>query len=364
MFKKKSRCCWGFLWRRSTATRANYERRRPGCPCIGSRRRLGGPGRFPSFFASAAESAAGLSRAAVPPFAASRVDGRGARHPARALARGALSRPFPGRGLRHAAGRRRLLLLDPHPIPPPGGGRGEPRTPRPTHPSSLPKTAVAGHRSQSALELGQHQAAGPRQVDLLRPLCNPRRLQPVCRRLDGGASGGQGTGPPVHRRKPVPSTRSSPASSPSTPTGVPHDLQARGLFARRSGRHQDPQPPARLRRQSLLGEPFQDLEVSTGVSRPLRLPTACPELLPGVLLLVQHRASSFRSRTADPRGGSQPPGRTGPRPPSAHARHRLSPHPERFVRKPPQPPALPTAVWINPPPKPESGPPDSEETVQ
>src|ERR1017187_953747 len=39
-------------------------------------------------------------------------------------------------------------------------------------------------------------------------------------------------------------------------------------------------------------------------------------------------------------------------------------HPERFVRKPPQPPALPTAVWINPPPKPESGPPDSEETVQ
>ncbi|HYZ97355.1 MAG TPA: hypothetical protein VE575_01315, partial [Acidimicrobiales bacterium] len=24
-------------------------------------------------------------------------------------------------------------------------------------------------------------------------------------------------------------------------------------------------------------------------------------------------------------------------------------HPERFVRKPPQPPALPTAVWINKP---------------
>ena len=29
-------------------------------------------------------------------------------------------------------------------------------------------------------------------------------------------------------------------------------------------------------------------------------------------------------------------------------------HPERFVRKPPQPPALPTEVWINPPQKPES----------
>jgi putative transposase len=39
-------------------------------------------------------------------------------------------------------------------------------------------------------------------------------------------------------------------------------------------------------------------------------------------------------------------------------------HPERFVRKPPQPPALPTEVWINPPPKSESGPSDSEEKTQ
>lgn len=39
-------------------------------------------------------------------------------------------------------------------------------------------------------------------------------------------------------------------------------------------------------------------------------------------------------------------------------------HPERFVQKPPQPPALPTEVWINPPPKPESGPPDSEKKAQ
>ena len=38
-------------------------------------------------------------------------------------------------------------------------------------------------------------------------------------------------------------------------------------------------------------------------------------------------------------------------------------HPERFVRKPPQPPALPTEVWINPPPKPESGPLDPEKTT-
>ncbi len=35
-------------------------------------------------------------------------------------------------------------------------------------------------------------------------------------------------------------------------------------------------------------------------------------------------------------------------------------HPERFVRKPPRPPALPTEVWINPPPKSESAALDSD----
>jgi len=39
-------------------------------------------------------------------------------------------------------------------------------------------------------------------------------------------------------------------------------------------------------------------------------------------------------------------------------------HPERFVRKPPQPPALPTEVWINPPAKPESATADSEKKTQ
>jgi putative transposase len=39
-------------------------------------------------------------------------------------------------------------------------------------------------------------------------------------------------------------------------------------------------------------------------------------------------------------------------------------HPERFVRKPPQPPALPTEVWINPPSKNESAISDSERKPQ
>ena len=39
-------------------------------------------------------------------------------------------------------------------------------------------------------------------------------------------------------------------------------------------------------------------------------------------------------------------------------------HPERFVRKPPQPPALPTEVWINPPQKSESDLSGSEKKTQ
>jgi putative transposase len=39
-------------------------------------------------------------------------------------------------------------------------------------------------------------------------------------------------------------------------------------------------------------------------------------------------------------------------------------HPERFVRKPPRPPLLPTEVWINPPPKSESAFSDSEKKTQ
>ncbi len=39
-------------------------------------------------------------------------------------------------------------------------------------------------------------------------------------------------------------------------------------------------------------------------------------------------------------------------------------HPERFVHKPPQPLALPTEVWINPPPKSEPGKiPDSDKNT-
>ena len=63
---------------------------------------------------------------------------------------------------------------------------GVPRAPRSTDPSDLPETGTGGHRSQSSLDLGHHQAAGARQVDVLLPLRDPRHLQPLRHRLDGG----------------------------------------------------------------------------------------------------------------------------------------------------------------------------------
>ena len=77
--------------------------------------------------------------------------------------------------------------------------KANPRTPRPTCSSALPEAGTAGHRAQSALELGHHQAAGAGQVDLLLSLRDPRCLQPLRHRLDGGHARKRGTGQAADR---------------------------------------------------------------------------------------------------------------------------------------------------------------------
>ena len=89
-----------------------------------------------------------------------------------------------------------------------------------------------------------------------------------------------------------------------------HALQARGVPAGRSQRHQDPQPALHLQRQSVFGKPVPHHEISPRVSRSLRLHSRQPRLLPDVLSLVQRRPSSFRNRHDDARHG---PLRPGPR---------------------------------------------------
>ncbi len=127
-------------------------------------------------------------------------------------------------------------------------------------------------------------------------------------------------------------------------------LQAGRVPARRSRRHQDPQPTLHLDRQPVLGGPVQDAEVPARVPRPFRLDRARPRVLPRLLRLVQRPAPPLRDRLHDPR-------RRPPRPRQPASRHNAprvldaayAAAPERFVRRPPTPPPLPTAVWINKP---------------
>ena len=72
------------------------------------------------------------------------------------------------------------------------------------------------------------------------------------------------------------------------------EVQAGGLFAGRLGRQENPQPPARLGRQSLFRKPVPHPEISAGVPGPLRVHPGQPRFLAGVLSLVQRRASPLR----------------------------------------------------------------------
>src|ERR1035438_1511509 len=72
-------------------------------------------------------------------------------------------------------------------------------TSSPTRPSawtppSVSEAGTSGHCAEPALELGHHQTEGRGQMDLLLSLCHFGCLQPVCGRLDGGASRECGVG--------------------------------------------------------------------------------------------------------------------------------------------------------------------------
>ena len=101
---------------------------------------------------------------------------------------------------------------------------------------------------------------------------------------------------PAHLRKPRhPPRTTDPARRPRLLD------QAGRAAARRSRGHQDRAPP-RLRRQPLLGGPVQDLEIPTGLPRPVRIhrrrPCHCPSQ-------VQPRTPTLRYRPVQP--GIAPP---------------------------------------------------------
>src|SRR6266571_3920751 len=115
--------------------------------------------------------------AAPDPCAGARTERAGgrARGPPRAPLRG----PGAHAGLRAPARRGALPLLAAHDVPSPGRVPGGARAAGSAPPPALRRAAALGHAAQRGLELGHHEAPGPREVDVLLPLRDPRRVQPL-----------------------------------------------------------------------------------------------------------------------------------------------------------------------------------------
>ena len=200
-----------------------------------------------------------------------------------------------------------------------GGVRG---APRPAVASRLRQARAAGRAPQPALVLGHHEAARPHEAEQ-RPLRDPRRLQPIRRRLDRPA--------PRERRG------RQGADRPSRPAAAGHaravdrarrprqldDLKARRLPACRSRPDQDPQPAPHLHRQPLLRSAVQDAQVPAGVPATLPEHRARAHVLPRVLRLLQPLPPALRDRLDDAGDRSPRPRRVHARRPQRRARRRL-----------------------------------------
>ena len=157
-----------------------------------------------------------------------------------------------------------------------GRARTGARAPRAAPASALRGAGAARRAAQRGVLVGHHQAQGPGDLDVLLPLRDPRRLQPLRRRLDRPAPRGLARRQGPHR----PSLRAAahPARSAdgARRSRQLDDQQARRVPARRSRRPQDPQPAVHLDRQPVLRGAVQDAEVPARLPRPVRLDRARP----------------------------------------------------------------------------------------
>ena len=181
---------------------------------------------------------------------------------------------------------------------------------------------------------------GPGDVDVLLSLRDPRRLQPIRRRLDRPA-------PRVRARRQGPpraglraaAHHAGPADGACRSRQL-DDQQARRVPARRSRRPQDPQPAIHLDRQPLQRSALQDAEVPAGF--PARFDSIeharafCRDFFAWYNHEHRHSAIGLMTPDAVHHGRAQ----------VIHAdRARVladayASTPERFVRRPPRPPAL------------------------
>ena len=169
---------------------------------------------------------------------------------------------------------------------------------------------------------------GPGQVDVLLSLRHPRHLQPLRRRLDAGPARERRPRRAPHRRDLREARHSRRASSRSMRTAAPSMTeQARGAAAGRPRRDQNPQPPARVERQSVFGSAVQDAQILSAVSRAVRIARGRPRVWAGASFPGTTRSTA----TADS-GFSRRPSCTSARPPrSARIGSRCSRPPTRPI---------------------------------
>ena len=173
------------------------------------------------------------------------------------------------------------------------------------------KTAIAGYRPESGLELGHYQVARARKMDLLLSLRDPGHLQPATSSVGWSPHTKAPSWPSGSSRRPAARrTSSRPAHHPCRP-GHLDDLQAGCLYYWLIWA--SPRPTAgRMSPMTTLSQ-----KATSRIPPAFWLDPGRAGLRPGLLpLLVQHRAPSQRRRPPHARSASL---RAGPR------RHRPTP---------------------------------------
>ena len=157
-----------------------------------------------------------------------------------------------------------------------GRARTRARAPRAAQASTVRGAGAARRAAQRGVLVGHHQAQGPGDLDVLLPLRDPRRLQPLRRRLDRPAPRERARRQGPHRPSLRAAAHPAPSADGACRSRQLDDQQARRVPARRPRRPQDAQPALHLDRQPLLRGALQDAEVPARLPRPVRLDRARP----------------------------------------------------------------------------------------
>ncbi len=173
----------------------------------------------------------------------------------------------------------------------------------------------------TSLELGHLEVEGSGEVDVLLPVRDPRRVQPLRRRLDRPAPRGAKLAKALIRQASAAADPARAADRARRPRQL-DDQQARRVPPRRPRRdtlHNRPTP----HRQPLLRGALQDPEVPPRVPPALREHPASTRVLPHILRLVQPHPPPLRDRPNHPSRRPPRPRPSTPRRTPARPRRRL-----------------------------------------